>query len=136
MAELLVRVVDKVNDDPYLDVQCTKRGDVIVVQPDGWVWGAEELKNPDWRIVQAPNISVSAATAFLGPELDTDPQRPSRVLQRRAFKLDLSLLPAKWTAWLADDSRTQAKRLFSGTGAQVLALKVAKPALADPNVID
>jgi hypothetical protein len=135
MAEFLVRVTDKVNADPYLDCQCTKRGDVIVVQEDGWAWGSGELTNPHWRIVQAPNITVSAATAFLGPELAIDPQNPSKMLQRRGFKLDLTLLPAQWAGWVADDTRAQPTKLFNGTGAQVLALKAKKPVLVDPNVM-
>lgn len=92
MAELLVRVVDKVNEDFYLNCQCTKRGDVIVVQPDGWGWGLEELKNPDWRIIVMPELSLAEAEAMLAPELPVDPLNPSKTLQRRAFKFDLSTL--------------------------------------------
>ena len=135
MAELLCRVVDKIGSNSYLDSKCTKRGDIIVVQENGWAWGSEELSNPHWRIVQAPNISVSAATAFLGPELPVDPLNPSLVLQRRGFKLDIALLPAAWAAWVADNSRAQPTKLFSGTAAQVLALKVQKAALVDPNIV-
>lgn len=135
MAEFLVRVTDKVNTDPYLDCQCLKRGDVVTVQADGWVWGEFELSNPAWRIVLAPNISVSAATAFLGPELPVDPQNPSRMLQRRAFMLDVRKLPVQWLVWLADDTRAQPTKLFSGSDAQVLALRTARPVRTDPNVI-
>ena len=135
MAELLVRVVDKVNDDPYLDCHCTKRGDVIVIAPDGWSWGREELTNPHWRIVKAPNISVDDASAFLGPELETNPQNPSRVRQKRGFKLGLERLPPNWALWLADDTRAQPTKTFNGAGAALLAMKARKPALADPNVM-
>ena len=54
MSELLVRVHDKINEDFYLNCQCTKRGDVIVARPDGWPWGKEELANPDWRNRKPP----------------------------------------------------------------------------------
>ncbi len=90
MAELLVRVVDKVNRDSiYLDVACTKRGDVIAICVDGWQWGKEELANPDWRIVRLPGVDPEDLSGLLAPERDVDPKNPSKTLQRRAFKLDL-----------------------------------------------
>ena len=135
MAEFLIRVIDKINTDPYLDCKCLKAGDVIAVQPGGWAWGSSELSTPAWRIILAPGITVSQATAFLGPELPVDPLHPSRMLQRRAFVLDLSKLPALWLLWLADNTRAQPTKLFSGTAAQVLALKTVKPPRSDPNVI-
>lgn len=135
MAEFLVRVVDKVNSDIYLDSKCLKAGDVVVVCPDGWAWGKEELTNPDWRIVAIPAVSVTQAQAFLAPELDTDPTRPSRLLRRRAFRIDLTLLPAAWQAWIADATRAQPIKTFSGRVAQVLALKAAKVRLVDPNAL-
>ena len=134
MAELLVRVVDKVNADPYLNAKCTKRGDVIVVQPDGWPWGKDEQKNPAWRIVKVPGLSVIDASAFLGPELDTDPEQPSAVLQPRAFKLDLDHLPASIAAVLADAKRRNPTARAFMSAADLAALKLAKPALADPDI--
>lgn len=109
MAELLIRVVDKVNEDFYLNCQCTKRGDVVVAQPDGWAWGLEELKNPDWRIVVMPELSLGDAQAMLAPELDKDPKSPSKTLQRRAFKFDLDALATSSPdakAFLADGKRS------------------------------
>lgn len=135
MAELLVRVVDKINDDPYLNAQCTKRGDVIVVMPDGWGWGKQELTNPEWRIVKLPGVSVSEASTFLGPEFDTDPLNPSRMLQRRAFRLDVDALPDP-KGQMADHKRKNPLHKVNLTGGQLIALKHKKPALADPNVLD
>ncbi len=136
MSEVLIRVVDKVNADPYLDAQCLKRGDVVAIMPDGHAWGNEELRNPEWRILKMPNVPFDTVKAFLGPELNTDPANPSRVLQRRAFRLDWASLPAATRNWFADDSRaTPARNAASMTAAQLLALKVAKAPLQDPNVI-
>ncbi len=135
MCEMLVRVVDKVNDDPYLDVQCTKRGDVIAIQPDGWVWGREELRNPDWRIVKVPGVSVTQAAAFLGPELNTDPANPSRMLRRRAFRLDVDALPDP-KGQLGDHKRRNPLHRVNLDHVGLMAFKVAKPPLSDPNVFD
>lgn len=113
MAELLVRIVDKTNDDPYLDVRCTKRGDVITVQPDGWAWGKEELANPEWRIVKIA-ASVAECLQFLSPELPQS-ATPDRMIRKRAFKFDLEKLDAGTT--------------------DLAELKVTKSRLVDPNVI-
>jgi hypothetical protein len=47
----------------------------------------------------------------------------------------LTLLPAAWQAWIADASRAQPIKTFSGSVAQVLALKAAKVRLVDPNAL-
>lgn len=91
MAELLVRKVDKINsNDFYLNTKCFKAGDVIAVQPDGWLWGKDELNSPNHVIVKLPKVSVSEASFLLTPEIDVDPKNPSKTLQRRAFKFDLN----------------------------------------------
>lgn len=47
MAELLIKAVDATHTDPTKDARgCYKRGDIVGVAPDGWQWGALELKAP------------------------------------------------------------------------------------------
>lgn len=47
MAELLVKAVDAVHADAVKDARGSyKRGDVVVVMPDGHTWGREELLAP------------------------------------------------------------------------------------------
>lgn len=137
MCELLVRVVDKTNpDDPYLDAQLTKRGDVICIQPDGWPWGREELANPDWRIIKLPGIAAESLAAFTAPEVDNDPANPSRVLQRRAFRLDLDhAVLADAASVMADGERKQPAKAMALTAAQIIRARVRKPARVDPNVL-
>lgn len=136
MCEILVRVVDKTNPDPYLDVGCTKRGDVIAVVEDGWGWGAEELRNPEWRIVKLPNVPAAMAQNFLAGEVDTDPARPSRMLRKRAIHLDLASFPKAAQTWLADATRAEPARSVTITPAQFGKLKIVKTKVADPNVLD
>lgn len=114
MCELLVRVVDKFNDDPYLDAQCSKRGDVIVVVEDGHAWGREELSNPDWTIVKVPGVSALDASAFVARE-PNESEQPNYMLQKRAFSFDLTKQPTDLQS--------------------LLAAKVRKPALEDPNIL-
>lgn len=113
MAELLIRDIDKVNDDPYLDVRCTKRGDVITVQEDGWPWGRKEVGNPIWRIIKL-DAPLSECLQLLSQELpqSTTPDRMTRV---RAFYFDLDAF---------DAGERNIKKLI-----------VSKPRLSDPNVL-
>ena len=67
MAEMLVRIADKSSDDPHKNAQLTKRGDVIVIQPDGWNWSAAERTDP-WVIVKVPGALVADLAEFVQEE--------------------------------------------------------------------
>ncbi len=117
MAELLVRVKDKVNpDSPQLDAKCLKAGDVVVACPDGWEWSELEKSNPDWLIVKVPGMSMEEAKTFTAPEVGDRLVNP--MLRQRAFKIDLE--------------QVQNKVL---TAKEILGLKVLKEPLDDPSVI-
>jgi hypothetical protein len=137
MCEILFRVHDKINDDPYLNVRCLKRGDAVAICADGWAWSANELTAPYWRIVALPNVTEQQAASFLAPELDADPQNPSRMLQRRSFKLDLSniTIPRAIKDWFTDDTRALGIRTISMDPSQFLALRVQKTPVPDPNIL-
>lgn len=88
MAELLIRVVDKVNaNDADANMRLLKRGDVVDVRPDGWGWSALELSSPWWCLVRVPGASVDDLAVFLSPE--TGPPG-SKTLRPRANSFDLS----------------------------------------------
>lgn len=89
--ELLVRIVDKTNDDPVLDPQLFKRGDVIHIAEDGHVWGHREVDNPHWVIIKVPNLSKAAEDSLLSPDVVPDLQK-QYVIRKRAIKLDLDSL--------------------------------------------
>lgn len=137
MAELLLRVVDKVNPDFYQNCKCTKRGDVIVIRPNGWTWGTQELTDPNYRIVKLPNISEAFLSPFLAQEPETDPQHPSRTLQRRWYRFDLAsgLLPQPFINYLNDAERKSAFFSSNFSEAQVAALRVQKAPVVDPIIL-
>lgn len=139
MCEMLVRLVDKINrEDPHLDAKCLKRGDVVVICEDGWPWSNRELKNPAWRVLYFPYLSVEKAQAFLGPEIDEGPKNPSKVLRRRAFKIDLdsALLPTEVKQAMQDGARVKTRIAVQLSELDALALKVGKPRLEDPSVFE
>jgi hypothetical protein len=138
MAELLVFAQDQIGADIYKDTKRYKRGDVVVVCEDGWNWGLEELKNPLFRIIAIPGMSVSEASQFLAPEVDIDPRNPSKTLKRRAFKLDVDALGKGVTDWFADEKREQAIVLADDVGLTkqaLVAVKVEKGKTPDPAII-
>lgn len=130
--ELLVRIRDKVSEDFHKNIALTKRGDVIVVMPDGHDWGIEELANPDWRIIRVP-VSRVEAEAMVAHELKQSEEQDKRLLQRRAFKFDLDSLDKASLDWLADDSRKVP--FLSLSAAAMRAIKIQKPVIADHNII-
>ncbi len=137
MCKALFVMHDAGNPDPLIDCKRLKRGDVIVIVPNGWVWSAAELTNPNWRIAEFPLVSVDEAAIFLAAERDLDPANPSRMLRQRARSVNVDS-PAVTTgtrAWLDDDTRSAPTRTIPFTLAQMVALSVAKPPLSDPNVM-
>lgn len=104
--QLLVRIVDRISDDPDKNVQLTKAGDVIAFKPDGSDWGLMELTNPEWRIIQV-DITEVEAEALVAPELPPDLDG-EYILRKRQMKLDLDTLDTL-------------------TGGAILSSKVVKP---------
>lgn len=135
MAEILLRVVDKVGADVYKNCQCLKRGDVVVVQPDGWPWGREELTNPDWRIIKLPNVTVAEMQQFLSAEPITDPAAQSRTRLRRWYYVDTALPTGQFRNYLNDATRASATFTSAFTFAQFDALRKQHTSVQDPAVI-
>lgn len=137
MCELLIRIRDKVQPDPYLACKLFGRGDVVVACADDWGWTEAEKVNPDWRILKLPNVPLELAQDFISPEADADPANPSRMLRRRAALLDVDLasLPTAFKNWLKDDTRAAPTRTVTYTPAQLAGLLKVKAPLQDPNVL-
>lgn len=147
MAELYIRVIDKINADFYLNQQCTKAGDVIVACPDDWPWGNLELSSPDYRILSIPEMSLSEARALVVPEVEIDPNNPSKTRQARQFKLDLASLGASFPLFRAhitvSERNTMILRLPNAAVinrvlpnvVDIRAAKVTKPPIPDPLVL-
>ena len=138
MCELLIRVRDKVNPlDPYKDAKLMKRGDVVAVVPDGHVWGLEELRNPDWRILRVPGVSSLQMSSFLAPEVPPSPDFDRGLLRKRRFTLDLSHeLIATVADVIGDDKRQRRAAKLTISAEQLLAMRIEKTALPDKNLLD
>ena len=90
MAELLIKAVDATHADPSKDARgCYKRGDVVVVKPDGHTWGTQE-RLPLFWVLKVPGLSVAECDTYLEP--DALPEFGMKT-RRRKYRLDAADLP-------------------------------------------
>ncbi len=136
MAQLLYMLVDKVNKDPYSDAKAYKKGDVISVREDDDVPyekdpGIAERLGTMWAVMRSPG-PARQYSSFVQSERG-DPLK-NRMLQRRAFKLDVALLSGKVVDVV--DPKTQTKIDYVKVATEdVTIARVAKAVLVDPNVL-
>jgi len=58
-------------------------GDIVVVKPDGWVWGNEE-NLPRYLVVKLPQLSVETINHFTESLMDlSDPENPKMKKKRK-----------------------------------------------------
>lgn len=57
-------------------------GDIVVIRPNGWVWGREECL-PDYYIIKVPNLTVEDAKYLEQNLEDVD----GNILKRRKYKV-------------------------------------------------
>ncbi len=126
MAELLIRVRDRVGHNPRLNGE----GHVVVVCADGWSWSKLEQQSPDWRIVKVPELAREEAETLIAEQR---PHTEFYTPARRAFWLDPEQWPLDVQAWYADDSR--ARPSITLTRDVFLAAKSDEPLYERPNVI-
>lgn len=128
--KFILRVVDKINQgDIKLCVSCLKAGDMVVAVPDEHPWGTSDLNNPYWRIIDAPNLTESAAKTFLVGEIEDVPQRPNPLLQAREFMFDLNhpSIDGEFRAYLEDSDRVIPQYKLDWPLDKIMALKVKRP---------
>lgn len=134
--ELLVRIVDKPRSGKAdVDAQRTTAGDVIAALPDGHIWGREEVRNPEWRIIRVPGMQRAEAEALTAPELP-EAFAPNRLLRKRQTTIDIEQLDImEGGAILADRSATPKGIDAVVSPANFRACRSLKPKLTDPRFI-
>ncbi len=76
MAELLIKAWSATHPDATKDRRgCYKRGDIVVVKPDGFEWGAAETL-PDFVLVKIPGVTVDKVQALTGMQTEDDAGTP------------------------------------------------------------
>ena len=104
MCEILVKAIDHVHPDPVKDRRgAYKRGDPVLVMPDGHEWGNEE-RLPRFIVLKIPGLSVEEGNKYTEPEfMDTiiNPEvgdidlivTEKRMVTRRLWNIHLDDLP-------------------------------------------
>ncbi len=73
MAEFLIINKDHEHDDKNKSIRsCWKIGDIVHVVKDGHIWGSEEVKENEFRIVKVPRMSVEEGQKYCLPWLNND----------------------------------------------------------------
>jgi hypothetical protein len=95
MAEALFFSGNNTHADPVKDRRgCWKRGYIVIVKPDGHVWGAEE--NPatatirKFAILKFPGVSVARVEKYIVEQFEDGILTPYR---RRLWQIQFSELP-------------------------------------------
>ena len=65
---LCVRDTQTPNRKEY--VNRPQKGDVVMIVPDGHPWGKEEVKHPNFVVVQLPELHRAALDDLLEPNVD------------------------------------------------------------------
>jgi hypothetical protein len=89
VAELLIKAVSATNPDATKSARwCYKRGDPVVVMPDGWSWGTQEVIPPAnggvFVIIKIPDVTVAQALRFIS----------KGTLTRKLYRVVVDELPA------------------------------------------
>ena len=93
MAEMLVKAVDAIHDDPVKDRRgCYKRGMPVVVMDDGHEWGKEE-RLPTFIIIKFPLIPKDKVMKYIDPEPGLDIDGNIVVDRRRMWQIRWADLP-------------------------------------------
>lgn len=98
MAELLIKAVDATHADADKDRRgCYKRGDIVLIKPDGHEWGRKELLAPadggKFVVVKIPGVSPSQVRNAIRRLWSIDPDASGED-RRRRIRIDVHLLPA------------------------------------------
>jgi hypothetical protein len=133
MAEILLRIVDSVTDDPKMAERASKRGDVISVQRDGWPWGREELKSEFWRVVKMPGVDPRDLADLMEPEVLAGKDGTLTIVRKRAKQLNVDKLESVLVTKLDDSTKTGAEKAVVALDAievtAVLAVRETKPVI-------
>jgi len=91
MAEFLVMAKSNTHSDPNKDqTGCYKRGDIVVVKPDGHEWGKLEGL-PNFVVIKVPGLNHEVATKYLDPEID--PLDNFKRTSRRKYRIRVDDIP-------------------------------------------
>jgi len=101
MAELLVKAkdhwmdslkqedIDKLSDHQKEAYEArTRKGDIIVVRPDGWKWGKEECP-PNFVVIKLPEVKYEDAKKYEDSLMEENESGEPKTLKTRQYAVDV-----------------------------------------------
>ena len=117
-AELLVQAKDSPHE------LGAKRGDIIVVRPDGWKWGKEECL-PNYIVYKLPGLTEEEAKKYeesltkevsVTDEISKETRTESQMVKKRKYNIPLDTV---------DTAKTESKSVVSVASKDVTTFKTA-----------
>lgn len=126
-AELLVQAKDSPHETG------AKKGDIIVVRPDGWEWGKEECL-PNYIVVKMPGVSVEEAKKYEEPlykvetvTIDGKSADQEAVAKKRKYNID---------ALKVEQAITEKTSVLSVASKDISSFQITEKVLLDEKTID
>jgi len=107
MIDILIMGIDKTHKDPIKDRGCYKRGDIVEVFEGGKM--QTPPVNSPFLLVRVNGVTKAQADKYIVAHIDVD----EKILKRRLYNIDFSLLPLKAKTIL------QTKREITVTASQL-----------------
>lgn len=127
---LAVELLVQAKDSPY--ETGAKKGDIIVVRPDGWEWGKEEGL-PNYIVVKMPGVSVEEAKVYEQPlyktetvTIDSKSVEQEVVAKKRKYNID---------ALKVEQAITEKTSVLSVASKDISSFKITEKVLADEKEI-
>ena len=96
MVEILIKAVDATHKDPIKDKRgCYKRGDPVVVMPNGWSWGKEELNKDKFYILRVKDMTLKQGKELILPDVDTTDIENPIIVRKRKYSIKVDNLPGE-----------------------------------------
>jgi hypothetical protein len=94
MAEFLVKARNAIHVNPDKDARSSyKRGDIVVVMPDGHQWGTLETL-PEFVVVKVTGLDHERAQQLIEPEVEINPETGERIpVRRRRWNIKVDDVP-------------------------------------------
>ena len=84
--------IDAMTNDELVSFNARiQKGDVVVVRPDGWEWGALECP-PDFIVIKVPDMKFEDAQLYEQSLTDNTNQEKSVTLKIRKYAIDPSVV--------------------------------------------
>lgn len=99
MAELLIKAIDATHSNPDKDAKgCYKRGDIVLIRPNGHTWGSKELKAPadggKFIVLKITDVTPAQVRNWVHNNWQTNVEDSDPEGRRRRVHINIATIPA------------------------------------------